>query len=94
MVIGFPNLIFNSASPGRNQSHARQHQQKTAYFTLCCNSLTVGTDHQPLIPIINGTDMEKVKTPKQTEIKADEVGPEGGLHTRQVPGRHRRPVVR
>jgi hypothetical protein len=30
---------------------------------------TVGTDHQPLIPIINGTDMEKVKTPRQIRLK-------------------------
>jgi predicted HAD superfamily Cof-like phosphohydrolase len=38
--------------------------EKTAYFTLGCKSLTVGTDHQSLVPIINGTDMEKVKTPR------------------------------
>ena len=45
--------------------------EKTAYFTLGCKSLTVGTDNQPLIPIINinGTDMEKVKTPRQIRLK-------------------------
>ena len=43
--------------------------EKTAYFTLGCKSLTVGTDHQPLIPILNGTDMEKVKTPRQIRLK-------------------------
>jgi hypothetical protein len=43
--------------------------EKTAYFTLGCKSLTVGTDHQPLIPIINGTDMEKVKIPRQIRLK-------------------------
>jgi hypothetical protein len=43
--------------------------EKTAYFTLGCKSLTVGTDHQPLMPIINGTDMEKVKTPRQIRLK-------------------------
>ena len=43
--------------------------EKTAYFTLGCKSLTVGTDHQPLISIINGTDMEKVKTPRQIRLK-------------------------
>jgi hypothetical protein len=59
--------------------------EKTAYFTLGCKSLTVVTDHQPLIPIINGTDMEKVKTLR-------DVRPESGLHTRKVPGRHRRLV--
>jgi hypothetical protein len=42
---------------------------KTAYFTLGCKSLTVGTDHQPLIPIINGTDMVKVKTPRHIRLK-------------------------
>ena len=29
--------------------------EKTAYFTLDCKSLTVGTDHQPFI---NGTDID------------------------------------
>ena len=43
--------------------------EKTAYFTLGCKTLTVGTDHEPLIPIINGTDMEKVKTPRQIRLK-------------------------
>ena len=43
--------------------------EKTAHFTLGCKSLTVGTDHQPLIPIIEGTDMEKVKTPRQIRLK-------------------------
>ena len=43
--------------------------KKKAYFTLGCKSLTVGTNHQPLIPIINGTNMEKVKTPRQIRLK-------------------------
>jgi hypothetical protein len=43
--------------------------EKTEYFTLGCKSLTVRTDYQPLIPIINGTDMEKVKTPRQIRMK-------------------------
>ena len=43
--------------------------EKIAYFTLGCKSLTVGTHHQPLIPIINGTDMQKVKTPRQIRLK-------------------------
>ena len=43
--------------------------EKTAYFTLGCKSLTVGTNHQTLIPIINGTNMEKVKTPRQIRLK-------------------------
>jgi hypothetical protein len=43
--------------------------EKKAYFTLGFKSLTVGTDHQPLIPIINGTDMEKMKTPRQIRLK-------------------------
>ena len=29
----------------------------------------MGTDHQPLIPIINGTDLENVKTPRQIRLK-------------------------
>ena len=43
--------------------------EKTAYFTLGCKTLTVGTDHEPLISIINGTNMEKVKTPRQIRPK-------------------------
>ena len=43
--------------------------EKTAYFTLGCKSLTVGTDLQPLIPIIDGSDLEKVKTPRQIRLK-------------------------
>ena len=43
--------------------------EKTAHFTLGCKSLTVGTDHQPLIPIIEGMDLEKVKTPRQIRLK-------------------------
>merc|ERR1711867_114358 len=43
--------------------------EKTAHFTLGCKSLTVGTDHQPLIPIIEGMGLEKVKTPRQIRLK-------------------------
>ena len=39
--------------------------EKTAYFTLGCASVSVGTDHKPLIPMINGTDLSSVKTPRQ-----------------------------
>ena len=44
-------------------------EDSLAYFTLGCKSLTVRTDHQPLIPIINGTDMEKMRTPRQIRLK-------------------------
>jgi hypothetical protein len=50
----------------RGQLHALE---KTAYLTLGCKSLTVRTDHQPLIPIINRTDMEKMRTPRQIRLK-------------------------
>ena len=43
--------------------------EKTAYFTLGCANLTVGTDHKPLIPIINGTDLSTVKTPRQHRLR-------------------------
>ena len=43
--------------------------EKTAYFTLGCESISVGTDHKPLIPIINGTDLSSVKTPRQHRLR-------------------------
>lgn len=42
--------------------------EKTAYFTLGYKSLTFGTDHQSLIPIINGTNLENLKTPRQIRL--------------------------
>ena len=43
--------------------------EKTAYFTLGCPQLTVGTDHKPLIPIVNGSDLSSVKTPRQFRLR-------------------------
>ena len=43
--------------------------EKTAHFTLGCKSLTVGTDHKPLIPIIERTNLGNVKTPRQIRLK-------------------------
>ena len=43
--------------------------EKTAYFTLGCETITVGTDHKPLIPIVNGTDLSLVKTPRQHRLR-------------------------
>ena len=43
--------------------------EKTAYFTLGCEVITVGTDHKPLIPIVNGTDLYNVKTPRQHRLR-------------------------
>ena len=43
--------------------------EKTAYFTLGCEKISVGTDHKPLIPIVNGTDMSSVKTPRQHRLR-------------------------
>ena len=43
--------------------------EKTAYFTLGCESITVGTDHKPLVPIINGTELSSVKTPWQHRLR-------------------------
>ena len=42
--------------------------EKTAYFTLVCKRLTLGRDHQPLIPIINGTNLENLKTPRKIRL--------------------------
>ena len=59
--------------------------EKTAYFTLGCKSLTVGSDHQPPIPIINSTDMEKVMTPKLIRLKGKLL--RWGLRVVYIPGK-------
>ena len=59
--------------------------EKTAYFTLGCKSLTVGTEHQPPIPIINATDMEKVMTPKLIRLKGKLL--RWGLRVVYIPGK-------
>ena len=43
--------------------------EKTAYFTLGCSDLTIGTDHKPLISIINDTNLGEIKTPRQQRLK-------------------------
>ena len=35
--------------------------EKTAYFTFGCSDLTVGTDHKPLISIVNETSLSELK---------------------------------
>ena len=35
--------------------------KKTAFFTLGCSDLTVGTDHKPLISIVNETSLSELK---------------------------------
>ena len=60
--------------------------EKTAHFTLGCKSLTVGTDHQPLIPIIEGMGLEKVKTPRQIRLKERLM--RWDLKAVYIPGKH------
>ena len=43
--------------------------EKTAYFPFGCDKLIVGTDHRPFIPIINGSDLSSVKTPRQFRLR-------------------------
>ena len=57
-------------SPTEGESTALIEEiEKTAYFTLGCASVSVGTDYKPLIPIINGTDLSSVKTPQQHRLR-------------------------
>ena len=44
--------------------------EKTAYyFTPGCDKLIVGTDHKPLIPIIDGTNLSAVKKPRKFRLR-------------------------
>ena len=60
--------------------------EKTAYFTLGCKNLTVGTDHKPLISIIQSTDLGDIKTPRQQRLKERIM--RWNLTVTYVPGKH------
>ena len=60
--------------------------EKTAYFTLGCKNLTVGTDHKPLIFIIQSTDLGDIKTPRQQRLKERIM--RWNLTVTYVPGMH------
>ena len=38
--------------------------QKTKFFTLGCEDLFVGTDHKPLIGLLENTDLESMDNPR------------------------------
>ena len=62
--------------------------EKTSYFTLGCKNLTVGTDHKPLISIIQSTDLGDIKTPRQQRLKERIM--RWNLTVTYVPGKHLR----
>ena len=66
----FSNKSESNYSPTDGEFTARADGlEKTAYFTLGCENLTIGTDHNPLVPIINGTCMDSIKTPRQHRLR-------------------------
>ena len=60
--------------------------EKTAYFTLGCSDLTVGTDHKPLISIVNETSLGEIKTPRQQRLKERLM--RWNLKAVYIPGKH------
>ena len=60
--------------------------EKTSHFTLGCKSLTVGTDHMPLLPIIHSTNLGEIKTPRQQRLKERLM--RWNLIATYVPGKH------
>ena len=62
--------------------------EKTGHFTLGCKSLTVETNHKPLIHIIEGTDLQKVKTPSQIRLKERLMRWDPDLRVIYIPGKN------
>ena len=42
---------------------------KTRYFTLGCPSLYVGTDHKPLVGLMENTDLDSMDNPRLIKLK-------------------------
>ena len=47
---------------------------KTKYFTLGCPHLYIGTDHKPLLGILDGSPMEKLDNPRLVRLKEKTLG--------------------
>ena len=47
---------------------------KTKYFTLGCPHLYVGTDHKPLLGLLNDTAIEKIDNPRLVRLKEKTLG--------------------
>ena len=58
---------------------------KTKYFTLGCPHLYVGTDHKPLLGILDGSPLEKLDNPRLVRLKEKTLG--WLFKTVYVPGR-------
>ena len=60
--------------------------EKTSHFTLGCKSLTIGTDHMPLLPIIHCTNLGEIRTQRQQTLKERLM--RWNLTATYVPGKH------
>ena len=48
--------------------------EKTKYFTLGCPHLYVGTDHKPLLGLLNNTPLEKIDNTRLVRLKEKTLG--------------------
>ena len=48
--------------------------EKTKYFTLGCPHLYIGTDHKPLLGLLNNSALEKIDNPRLIRLKEKTMG--------------------
>ena len=53
--------------------------QKTKYFTLGCPDLYIGTDHKPLLGLLQNTDLETIDNPRLLKLKEKTMGWKFGI---------------
>ena len=53
--------------------------QKTKFFTLGCPDLFIGTDHKPLIGLLENTDLESMDNPRLLRLKVKTFGWQFGI---------------
>ena len=58
---------------------------KTRYYTQGCDKLIVGTDHKPLVPILDDRDLETIDNPRLMRLKEKTL--EWRFIIKHIPGR-------
>ena len=48
--------------------------QKTKFFALGCEDLFIGTDHKPLIGLLENSDLESIDNPRLLRLKEKTAG--------------------
>ena len=66
----FTNRAEGSYSATEGEMLAIQDSfKKSKFFTLGCDDLIVGTDHKPLLGILNNKELDKIDNPRLFRLK-------------------------